>query len=91
VRLGKSPKNSDKTRQKIARQDEKIRNCIEGKFGEGKRRFGLGRVMTKLAHTSESAIAISFLVMNLERLLRQFFGNFYGLLLIRHFSTFSIS
>lgn len=86
VRLGRPPKNSDKTRQKIAREDEKVRNCIEGKFGQGKRRFSLGRVMTKLAHTSESAIAISFLVMNLETLLRQFFANFYVLLLIRHFS-----
>lgn len=85
VPLGRPPKNSQKTRQKIARQDEKIRNSIEGKFGEGKRKFSLGRVMTKLAHTSECAIAISFLVMNLEQLLRQFFGNFYVWLLIQHF------
>jgi len=27
-----------------------IRNCIEGKFGQGKRRFILGRVMAKLPH-----------------------------------------
>lgn len=87
VPLGRPPKNSDKTRQKIAREDEKVRNCIEGKFGQGKRRFSLGRVMTKLAHTSESAIAISFLVMNLEQLLRQFFANFYVWLLIQHFSV----
>lgn len=85
VPLGRPPKNSDKTRKKIAQQDEKIRNSIEGKFGQGKRRFSLGRVMTKLAHTSESAIAISFLVMNLERLLRQFFCDFYVWLLIQHF------
>ena len=50
--------------------DAKVRNQIEGKFGQAKRRFSLDRVMTKLAHTSETAIAITFLVMNLEALLR---------------------
>jgi transposase, IS5 family len=39
VPLGRPPKNSDKTRKKIAQQDEKIRNSIEGKFGQGKRRW----------------------------------------------------
>ena len=54
-------------------EDEKIRNAIEGKFGISKRRFSLNRVMAKLPHTSETAIAITFLVMNLSALLRQFF------------------
>ena len=53
------------------REDEKIRNQIEGKFGQGKRRFSLARVMAKLAPTAETSIAVCFLVMNLERLLRQ--------------------
>jgi IS5 family transposase len=49
---------------------------IEGKFGQAKRRFSLNRVMTKLANTSETAIAFTFLVINLEALLKQlaFFG-----------------
>lgn len=51
--------------------DAKIRNQIEGKFGQAKRRFSLNRVMTKLVNTSETAIAITFLVMNLEALLKQ--------------------
>lgn len=51
------------------RQDEIDRIAIEGKFGQGKRRFGLGRVMAKLAGTSEVAIMISFMVMNLEKIL----------------------
>jgi len=42
---------------------------VEGKFGQGKRRFSLARVMTKLAQTSEVSIMISFLVMNLEKIL----------------------
>jgi len=37
-------------------------------IGRGKRRYTLGRIMTKLAGTSEVAIAIVFLVMNLMRI-----------------------
>jgi transposase, IS5 family len=54
-----------------ARQDEKVRVWIEGKFGQAKRRFSLARVMAKLADTAQTAIAITFLVLNLERWLRQ--------------------
>lgn len=50
-----------------ARQDEIERNAVEGKFGQGKRRYSLQRIMTKLANTSETAIMLSFLVMNLKR------------------------
>jgi len=32
--------------------DEGVRNQVEGKFGEAKRRFSLNLVMTKLAETS---------------------------------------
>jgi hypothetical protein len=49
---------------------------IEGKFGEAKRRFSLDRVMAKLSNTSQTAIAITFLVMNLSALLRQAFWLF---------------
>ncbi len=52
-----------------AYDDAIARIAIEGKFGQGKRRFGLGRLMAKLALTSETMIEISFLVMNLEHLL----------------------
>lgn len=73
--MGLPTEKLDKDEQVILRQqfreDEKIRNQIEGKFGQGKRRFSLSLVMAKLASTAETAIAISFLVMNLEHLLRQ--------------------
>ena len=55
--------------RRIHRQDEIDRIAIEGKFGQGKRRFTLGRIMAKLAQTSEATIAISFIVMNLEKIL----------------------
>ena len=45
---------------------------IEGKFGQAKRKFSLDLVKTKLKETSETSIAITFLVVNLSQLLRQF-------------------
>lgn len=83
-RLGRpprpTPENTARLREEaqLARQDELDRIPIEGKFGQGKRWYGIDRVMTKLAGTSETAIAICFLVMNLARwlaaiLLRLFF------------------
>lgn len=68
------PSNDDSLQAQLkqqARADECIRVEVEGKFGQAKRRFGLGRVMAKLAETAETMIAITFLVMNLERRLRR--------------------
>ena len=53
--LGRPPKNLSKKAKKQAEEDEKIRNEIEGKFGIGKRRFSLNRVMAKLDQTSLSS------------------------------------
>ena len=50
-------------------QDEIDRIAIEGKFGQGKRRFSLDRIMAKLAVTSETVIMVAFMVMNLEKIL----------------------
>jgi transposase, IS5 family len=76
VPLGRQAKVVDKEKKKQAQDDEKFRSRIEGKFGEAKRRFSLGRVMTKLSGTSQTAISITFLVMNLSTLLRQLFAFF---------------
>lgn len=79
--LGRPPVNVSKETKKQAAYDERIRSSIEGKFGQGKRRFSLNRVMTKLSHTSKTTIAITFLVMNLSthlsRLLRAFLYLFF--------------
>ena len=75
--LGRPPKVTDENREqqkllkKQARLDEIDRIPIEGKFGLGKRRFGLDLIMAKLSSTSECTIAITFLVMNLDKWLRQ--------------------
>jgi hypothetical protein len=71
--LGRPPKDVSPEDRKQAAADEAIRNRVEGKFGQGKRRFGLGRIMAKLAGTSTAQISLSFLVMNLEQALKWFF------------------
>lgn len=71
--LGRPPKLSEderKAARKRARRDELDRIPIEGKFGQGKRRFGLGRIMTKLNNTGKTAIIITCIVMNLEKWLK---------------------
>lgn len=71
--LGRKPKEVSREEKRQAYEDEAVRNRVEGKFGQGKRRFGLGRVMAKLASTSAAQIGLTFLVMNLERALELLF------------------
>jgi hypothetical protein len=74
-RLGR-PKNDPELVAEAKRQfadDQRQRNAVEGKFGQGKRRFGLGLIREKLAVTQGSAIAMTMLVMNLEKLLQLLF------------------
>lgn len=68
--LGRKTEEVKKEEQKLAYQDSCERNQVEGKFGEGKRKYSLGKVMMKLAKTSETAIILSLIVMNLEKSLR---------------------
>ena len=60
--------------------DQRQRNAVEGKIGQGKRRFGLGLIREKLAVTQGSTIARNVLVMNLEKLLELLFVLFTALL-----------
>ena len=68
--LGRKPKNISQESKKQAADDERFRNIIEGKFGQAKRRYSLDCIMSKLPSTSETSIAITFLVINLSTLLR---------------------
>ena len=89
--LGRPPKITDENRNELeaakamARKDEIERIPIEGKFGQGKRRFGLAQIMTKLADTSICAILISAVAMNLIRWLKcLFLSLFYALKYVRN-------
>lgn len=77
--LGRPPQETTENAQEIRaakrqrRQDEIDRIPVEGKFGEGKRRYGLDRIMAKGPQTSEAVIGVIFIVMNLSKWLRKFF------------------
>jgi hypothetical protein len=59
--------------KKLFLDDQRRRNAVEGKIGQGKRRNGLDLIREKLATTQSSAIALNVLVMNLEKLLELLF------------------
>ena len=46
---------------------------MKNETGEGKRKYGLSRIMAHLKQTAECVICMQFLVMNLERKLRVLF------------------
>jgi len=68
-RLGR-PGNEKLYSEQQERADRAQRNAIEGSFGIGKRRYGLGRILMKLKETSETSISLIILVMNLEKRLK---------------------
>lgn len=83
-KLGRPSKDDSLAEQKrLTYQDSCDRNAIEGKFGEGKRRYGLGRIRARLAKTSETMITLQLLIMNLERKLRLLVVFFLNLLKFR--------
>lgn len=90
-RLGRPPVREQKLEKRQAQQDARNRNSVEGKIGEGKRAYGLGRIRTRLANTSETAISLQFLVMNLERRLRILLAHFYRRLFYGLWRPFAVS
>lgn len=77
-KLGRPAKDAqiNTDQKRIEYQDASERNAIEGKFGEGKRRYGLGRISACLQKTSETVISLNFLVMNIGKILRDSFFSF---------------
>lgn len=74
-KLGRPPKDRmlyDEQKE-LERSEAGERIAIEGKFGEGKGRYGLNRVMARRSDTSETVIHMTFLVMNLKKRLRVLF------------------
>jgi IS5 family transposase len=65
------PTEQTKERIKELRQAVSERNCVEGKFGQAKRWYGMGCIHAKLKATSESMIGAIVVVLNLVRLVQQ--------------------
>ena len=62
-KLGKPGKNkAEEIRQELREIGE--RNEVEGKFGTGKRKFGLSCIMGKLKETSGSMVCMDIYIMN---------------------------
>ena len=70
------PTEQTKERIKELRQAISERNCVEGKFGQAKRWYGMGCIHAKLKTTSESMIGAIVVVLNLVRLVQQHVCNF---------------
>ena len=73
--LGRPPADTEvqKADRQRRRQEAKHRNRIEGKCGEGKRKYQLDCVRTKRQDTSEHWIAMTFFAMNIAAVLRRYF------------------
>lgn len=54
------------------KQEQGIRNQVEGKFGQGKNGYNLNKIRARAAKTSESWIANIFFVMNLIKFMKDF-------------------
>lgn len=77
LKLGSPPaKVLTKKRKGNEGQEARDRNAVEGKLGEGKRRYSLARIFARLKETAECVISMYFLVMNLEHKLRVLFVQF---------------
>lgn len=69
--LGRPPKQKQTPMQKYRKRKKAAqRNHVEGKFGQGKRGYGLNNIMARLPETSESWINAIIFVMNLTKLLQ---------------------
>ena len=64
--LGRKPKE-EKTAYQLRKikKERNQRNLIEGKFGQGKKAYGLNKIKAKTRATSESWISAIFFIMNL--------------------------
>lgn len=60
--------------KKVTKQDNIDRIEVERTFSLAKRKFGLGKIWTKLENTSKTSIVLSIIALNLERLLNILFG-----------------
>ncbi|MGC9322824.1 MAG: IS5 family transposase [Kosmotogaceae bacterium] len=78
--LGRKPKDLEKAKERrvIEKKDAAIRNQVEGGYGVAKRKYGLDRIKERTEHTFRTKVSLVFLVMNIDKVLRDFFAHFFG-------------
>lgn len=75
--LGRKPKEDLNRYQKEKLKKERAeRNHIEGKFGQGKLKYKLNKIMARLPQTTESWVASIMFVMNILKLSKDIFCAF---------------
>jgi hypothetical protein len=86
-KLGRPPKDEELYAQQCRdeRREAGERNEVEGKFGTGKRCYGLGRLTARLKGTSETQIHMIILTMNLWKKMKSSFMQFFRRLYLRMF------
>ena len=77
-RLGRPKQEDLEADRKQAYKDSCDRNMVEGRYGIGKRRYGLGLIMATLACTAETEAGLNILAMNVAHLLRVLLRLFFG-------------
>jgi len=81
-----SAKQQTQYRKRKQKLEQRMRNQVEGKFGQGKNGYNLNKVRARAARTSESWIAAIFFVLNLVKFSKEFLFSFlkeaYGALLL---------
>ena len=65
--------NQEEIKQELREIGE--RNEVEGKFGTGKRRYGLGLIKAKLQETTQADIGMNLFVENMEHQIREDLGD----------------
>lgn len=76
--LGRRPKEDLNRYQKEKLKKERgERNHIEGKFGQGKSKYGLNNIKARLADTSKSWIAAIMFIMNVLKLAKDYSSIFF--------------
>lgn len=76
--LGRPPASSSQQKREL-KKDASERNAVEGKFGQGKRKYGMDYIFAKLKNTSQSWIGAIVFVLNVvrwEHLLYLFFWQY---------------
>ncbi len=88
-KLGRPPKDKMLYAQQCRdeRREAGERNEVEGKFGTGKRCYGMDRLTARLKDTSETQIHMIVLTMNLWKKMKSSFAQFYEWLCLRGFGV----
>jgi hypothetical protein len=86
-KLGRPPKDKVLYAQQCRdeRREAGERNEVEGKFGTGKRCYGLDRLTSRLQSTCETQIHMIVLTMNLWKKMMSSFATFFKLLFLQRF------